>query len=75
VAQEIISCSKNDFRTKLQKSIRRNATVVKMTTTNGPATATDAVDIEILVLEAHARVLLLTGCPAIFSLGRLVGGS
>ena len=46
--------------------------MVKMATANGPATATDVVDVEVPGLEAHARVLLLKGCPAVLSLGRLV---
>ena len=52
--------------------MRRNATLVRMATANGPATATDVVDIEVPGLDAHARVLLLKGCPAVLSLGRLV---
>ena len=43
-----------------------------MATANGPATATDVVDVEVPGLDAHARVLLLKGCPAVLSLGRLV---
>ena len=46
--------------------------MVRMATANGPATATDVVDIDVPGLEAHARVLLLKGCPAVLSLGRLV---
>ena len=56
----------------LRESVRRNATMVRMATANNPATATDVVDIEVPGLEAHARVLLLKGCPAVLSLGRLV---
>ena len=46
--------------------------MVRMATANGPTTATDVVDIEVPGLDAHARVLLLKGCPAVLSLGRLV---
>ena len=46
--------------------------MVRMATANGPATATDVVDVDVPGLEAHARVLLLKGCPAVLSLGRLV---
>ena len=46
--------------------------MVRMATANGPATATDVVDVEVPGLDAHARVLLLKGCPAVLSLGRLV---
>ena len=46
--------------------------MVRMATANGPATATDVVDVEVPGFEAHARVLLLKGCPAVLSLGRLV---
>ena len=46
--------------------------MVKMATANGPATATDVVDVEVPGLDAHAWVLLLPGCPAVLSLGRLV---
>ena len=46
--------------------------MVRMATANRPATATDVVDIEVPGLEAHARVLLLKGCPAALSLGRFV---
>ena len=49
-----------------------NATMVRMATANGPATATNVVDVEVPGLEAHARVLFLKGCPAVLSLGRLV---
>ena len=42
--------------------------MVRMATANGPATATDVIDPG---LEAHAWVLLLTGCTAVLSLGRL----
>ena len=46
--------------------------MVPMAAANGPATATDVVDVEVPGLEAHARVLLLKGCPTVLSLGRLV---
>ena len=46
--------------------------MVKMATANGPTTATDVVDVEVPGLDAHARVLLLKGCPAVLSLGRLI---
>ena len=46
--------------------------MVRMATANGPATDTDVVDVEVPGLEAHAKVLLLKGCPAVLSLGRLV---
>ena len=46
--------------------------MVKMATANVPATATDVVDVEVPGLDAHARVLLLKGCPAVLSLGRLI---
>ena len=46
--------------------------MVRMATANEPATATDVVDTEVPGLGAHAQVLLLKGCPAVLSLGRLV---
>ena len=46
--------------------------MVKMVTANGPTTATDVVDVEVPGLDAHARVLLLKGCLALLSLGRLI---
>ena len=46
--------------------------MVRMTTANGYATATDVVDVEVPRFDAHARVLLLKRCPAVLSLSRLV---
>ena len=66
-----LACEKR-LPDELREPVRRNATMVRMATANGPATATDEVDIEVPGLEAHARVLLLKGCPAVLSLGRLV---
>ena len=66
-----LACEKR-LPDELRESIRRNATMVRMATANGPATATDVVDVDVPGLEAHARVLLLKGCPAVLSLGRLV---
>ena len=58
-----LACEKR-LSDELRESIRRNATMVKMATANGPATATDVVDVGVPGLDAHARVLLLRGCPA-----------
>ena len=66
-----LACEKR-LPDELRESVRRNATMVRMTTANGPATATDVVDVEVSGLDAPARVLLLKGCPAVLSLGRLV---
>ena len=66
-----LACEKR-LPDELRESVRRNATMVRMATANGPATATDVVDVEVPGLDAHARVLLLKGCPSVLSLGRLV---
>ena len=66
-----LACEKR-LPDELRESIRLNATMVRMATANGPATATDVVDVDVPGLEAHARVLLLKGCPEVLSLGRLV---
>ena len=55
----------------LRESVGRKATMVRMATANGPVAATDVVDIGVPGVEAHARVLSLTGCPAVLCLGRL----
>ena len=57
---------------ELRESVRRKTTMVRMTTANGPAIATDVVDVEVPGFEAHGRVFLLKGYPAVLSLGRLV---
>ena len=46
--------------------------MVRVATANGPASATDVVDVEVPGLDAYARVLLLKGCQAVPSHGRLV---
>ena len=66
-----LACEKR-LPDELRKSVRRNAIMVRMATANGPATATDVVDVEVPGLDAHARVLLLKGGPAVLSLGHLV---
>ena len=43
--------------------------MVRMAAANGPALATDVMDVEFQGLEAHARVPLLKGCAAVLSLG------
>ena len=66
-----LACEKR-LPDELRESVRRNATMVRMATANGPATATDVVDVEVPGLDAHARLLLFKGCPSVLSLGRLV---
>ena len=46
--------------------------MVRIATANGPTTAVDVVDVEVLGLDDNARVVLLKGCPAVLSLGRVV---
>ena len=66
--QGIILCGKH-FPDELRESVRHNATMVRMATANGPATATDVVDVAVPGLDAHAKVLLLNECPAVLSRG------
>ena len=46
--------------------------MVCMATANGPAIATDVLDVELQGLGANARAPLLKGNPAVLSFGRLV---
>ena len=57
---------------RLRRAIQHNAHAVRLATANGVITTTDIVDIEVPLLGAMARVLLLPNTPNVLSIGRMV---